>query len=314
LNKKKGFLSAGALFMGLVVVLGLMGIVNGLWSKNLVVDGVVETGDLNADWDCGYTNDDGASGPWGLAGADCGDILEPSGDTGLDPISPNNPWDFPYADPLVRKNVGKCELRIDGPGTSEFGAQIAHVKMSNAYPSYECTSTLFITNTGSIPFNVIGSHLTLDKGSENAIEYLGCGFDLTDPQVDPGEEKPVNCTVHVKEEARQSSDCDNSGWSDDSHPWIPGILGFAKFKDFQCGNQQTYGFDIEVCVAQWNEDPSTGNQPAPGVPFDADDFNHCKDSPQHEGPGGAGDGDGIVGDADLCPTVPGVPPDGCPEP
>jgi hypothetical protein len=38
----------------------------------------------------------------------------------------------------------------------------------------------------------------------------------------------------------------------------------------------TYHFAIEVCVAQWNEDPSNGNANA--------DFAACKASEQHEGP------------------------------
>jgi hypothetical protein len=64
-------------------------------------------------------------------------------------------------------------------------------------------------------------------------------------------------------------------------------------------------------VAQWNEDPSTGDQ--------ADDFKACKASLQHEGPGGVDtDEDGVPDNQDECPDEDETPggddeaaPDGC---
>ena len=71
--KRKPYVTTGALFMGLIVLLGVMGVVSGLWSKNLVINGQVTTGDLNADWDCGYTNDDGLTALVIVEGGGCAD-------------------------------------------------------------------------------------------------------------------------------------------------------------------------------------------------------------------------------------------------
>ena len=296
--KGKPFITTGALFMGLIVVLGAIGIVNGLWSKNLIIEGIVQTGDLNADWDCAYTNDDGLSGPDGSDGLNCTEATdEPAGDTGLDP----NNFDWPnfndWAHPA--KNVGRCTVTVFDDGQGEFGAQVAEVLIENAYPSYECTITLQLSNTGSIPFNYIGALIDIAEPIE--LWQDNCQLPNVGTQVDPGQELTVNCTVHVMQVAAQSSDCDNS----DFDPSVDGDLdpepGFPLDKVFACGEVADYQFSLMVCVAQWNEDPSSGTQP--NGPFDEDDFNACKDSAQHEGPGGAGDGDGIPSPQDNCPEV-----------
>jgi hypothetical protein len=217
--RNKPFLTTGALFMGLILVLGAIGIVNGLWSKNLVINGTVETGDLNADWDAITLSDTGLD--------PCTAATNPTGCVGL-----------------VSKNVGACEY------VSGIGTQIAVVAITNGYPSYECTITGAVSNTGTIPFDIIGANLIINNGNELGLNQLGEACTTpADPQVDPVpvtdpltpfEEGDVSCTVHVLQTAEQ-------GW--------------------------TYYFAIEVCVAQWNE----------GVAFGTD-FNECKDSDQHEGP------------------------------
>jgi hypothetical protein len=302
------------MFLGLIVILGTLGIVNGLWSKNLVIEGVVETGDLNADWDCGWTNDDGQSGPAGvIPGGGCPtDTSEPGVDNGLDPDNYNWPDFNDIAHPL--KNVGRCTLDIN-PEDTDYGNQVATVLIENAYPSYECTVTLLLTNTGSIPFNIIGAVLTIPQGSPLETVDEGdvdrCNTNPAEPiQVDPGQEQEFSCTVHVAQTAAQSSGCENDEWDDDL---VDGQPGFALAADFLCTTTVTYSFDIEVCVAQWNEDPSTGDQ--------ADDFAACKASLQHEGPGGPDDdGDGVPDNQDQCPTLDEDPggddeaaPDGCPD-
>ncbi len=254
--RNRAFLSAGGLFMLLVVMLGVVGIVNGLWSKNLVVEGVVTTGDLNADWDCGYTNDDGqnfvapASGP-------CSTVADETGDDGRDP---HGSFQFPYSSPFIEKDVAECAVEID-PDTDDpdFGAQVAKVTIENAYPSYECTITLYLSNTGSIPFNIAGSTLSDIANLPIELKDGVCGFDSV--QVDPGEEEKLECTVHVLQDAEQN-DC--TGTTSDTPGW-PVV-------DHTCTNSPlvTYEFDVEVCVAQWNETA---------------DFDTCKNSLQHEGPG-----------------------------
>jgi hypothetical protein len=222
---KKSLLSSGGIFLMIVLTLATLGISYGLWSKNLVIHGVVETGDLNADWDDASTND-----PFGT----------------LDPFTEANPL-WPAVP--VPKDVGSCDIDTAGIGT-----QIIEVTLSNVYPSYECTVTGLISNTGTIPFNIIGGGAIIDAANAEGIELLECTVPAG-VQVDPinvggviGEE-PIDCTVHVKQTAQQ-------GW--------------------------TYYFAIEACVAQWNEDPSDLDP----VDFPDADFEECKNPAvgTHEGP------------------------------
>ncbi len=260
--RNRAFLSAGGLFMLLVVMLGVVGIVNGLWSKNLVVEGVVTTGDLNADWDCGWTNDDGADGGGGVIGLNCpAGTAEPPLDDGRDPIN----FDWPnFIRPVnfVQKDVGECDLTI---GNAVWGDQWADVTIRNAYPSYECTITLFLTNTGSIPFNIISATLVQPVGQDTLETVDAAGVDqcdlstLANVQVDPGEEQEFNCTVHVKQIAEQSECSGTTAF----------VLWVVVTEDCDPGAQVTYQFAIDVCVAQWNE---------------AANATQCKTSPQHEGP------------------------------
>jgi hypothetical protein len=259
LSRKKGTISAGALFMGLVVMLGLLGLVAGLWSKNLIINGTVQTGDLNADWDCGFTNDDNSGV---VQGAGCAPIVvENPQDNGVDPNNFNWPGFTDSGAPP--KDVGECELSFDPD--AEFGFQEATVAITNAYPSYECTITMYLTNRGSIPFNIISADLALAPGAAGNIETIdAAGNDQCDPstiglvQVDPGEEQPFSCTVHVTQTAGQGT-C--TGVTDPGPP--------IRVTE-TCTAGPTYQFEIEVCVAQWNEEA---------------DAESCKNSLQHEGPG-----------------------------
>lgn len=270
--RKKTFLSSGVLFMGIIVMLAAIGIVNGLWSKNLVIHGVVTTGDLNADWDCAYTNDDGLSGTAGSTGPDCrATTLEPAGDNGADPNDFNWPG-FIDSSPFIRKDVGECRVRI-GHTDPAIGNQWAEVQIVNAYPSYECTISLWLTNTGSIPFNVIGSQLQLAAGlpielfdynaTAEGTQCLGVG---PGTQIDPHNEGLVRCTVHVKQEAAQNTCTGTTATGGTTENPFPVVT-------HTCTNTPltSYHFWIETCVAQWNE---------------ATTFALCKSSEQHEGPRG----------------------------
>ena len=281
--KGKPFMTTGALFMGLIVVLGAIGIVNGLWSKNLVIHGVVETGDLNADWDCAYSNDDGVQGL--IFGADitkCVGIVETTTDDGRDP---HGSFNFPYSIPFVEKDVADCIVDIGDRATDgdNFGDQVAYVEISNAYPSYECTISLYLSNTGSIPFNIAGS--VLERDETDPIEMLNdeCANPLGELQVDPGGERLITCTVHVLQTADQNV-CVGTTSVGGVDPTFPDV-------DYTCTvGDGHYEFAIKVCVAQWNEEATYGE---------------CTSSDQHDGPETLDfDGDGIPNADDGCPIEP----------
>jgi len=182
---KRGFLSTGILFLVLVGLLGALAVGYGLWSKVLTIEGSVATGNFDADWDTASTNDPG---------------------TTPDPCTPGlNPNECTYPP----KHVGQCE--VTGQGTQEL-----LVTITNAYPSYECTVTAAVTNTGTIPFNV----LVDGSSSDPELDVICTG---TPGQVDPGQELPGSCWIHVRQEAKERS---------------------------------TYTAQASLCVAQWNETPS----------------------------------------------------------
>ncbi len=210
---KLPFLTSSVFFLCLVLVLGATGVANGLWSGNLAVDGLVETGDLNADWQTVTTVDNDAT--IGVDAPDCS------------------------------ASIG------DADGTApDFGNQVAHVRLTNAYRGYRCTVTGVLTNTGSIPFNLVGVNPVLDTANGEGLEFVdlngeAAGLCVLPPShsVDPASDAAIQCEVTVKNTAQ---------------------------------NQWTYYFAIEVCVAQWNEDPSSGAA--------QEDFIACKSNPVHEGP------------------------------
>lgn len=179
---KRGMFGAGTLFLVLIGLLAALAVGWGLWSKTLEVEGTVETGDFNAQWTDVKTNDDGP-----------------------DPCTEPNPNDCDYPP----KDVGSCEAWVD-----EENDQLLHVEIENAYPSYECTITASVKNTGTIPFNI----LVDGYGSDPQLDVV---CDPPDGQVDPGETAEGSCWVHVRQEAKERS---------------------------------PYTAQATLCVAQWNED------------------------------------------------------------
>ncbi len=186
---KRGMLGAGTLFLVLIGALALLAVGWGLWSKTLRVEGTVRTGDFDARWVDVSTND------------------PPSAPTpSPDPCTDPNPNDCDYPP----KDVGSCDAWVDPQND-----QLLHVKIENAYPSYECTITASVKNSGTIPFNI------LVDGFSAAPEL---DIECTPPsgQVDPDQTATGSCWVHVKQEAKERSE---------------------------------YEASATLCVAQWNENP-----------------------------------------------------------
>lgn len=186
---KRGVFSAGGLFLALIGALALLAVGWGLWSKTLKVEGTVTTGDFNAQWTEVSTNDPSGEEP------------SPDPCTQLNP----NKCDYPP------KDVGSCDAWVD-----EQNDQLLHVQIENAYPSYECTITASVLNSGTIPFNI----LVDGYGSAPELDVI---CEPPEGQVDPGQTAQGACWVHVKQEAKERS---------------------------------TYEASATLCVAQWNENPS----------------------------------------------------------
>lgn len=263
LNKRRA-LPLGVLAVGLLVVLAGIGIVSGLWSKNLTINGTVQTGDVNADW------------------------------TGIGACSefhtwPNLPSGSSDFGEYLGKNVGSNTISID-----PADAQILNVSFSNVYPSYALDCELHWQNTGSIPVNFVGYAFDWNAGDTDGDVLHNCQRVETSNQVrlecdeitvviyndigqvDPGDNIGRSFLFHVEQPAKQS-DCTASGTG---NPWQIDPASLT------CSATADYSFRVKLCVAQWNEDPSTTGG-AEG------DLNACVDSLQHEGPpGGPGDGDG----------------------
>jgi hypothetical protein len=270
-------LPLGLLAGALLIALASIGIVNGLWSKNLVVSGTVETGDLNVDWtDLSSSRD--------VGGVDsCTSFGSPDGpDPGTAPDCP-----------AVRKDVGNLDCFVD----AEDG-QILHFIIHNGYPSYEADCQYHFANTGSIPFVVIGAVVDTTN-SDPAI--TGCApdsdpdpgtiiilcdqikigyFDNIGEQIDPGQQESGSLIVHVEQQAAQS-DCTADSVD---------VFGVVHVGNVVCTRLVDYEFQIKICVAQWNE---------------AATYDQCVESPQHTGPGGVTDPDfdNDHDPNDNCPTV-----------
>jgi hypothetical protein len=241
-NRRKPALPIGVLATALLVGLATIGIVNGLWSKNLVILGTVETGDLNADWTTSSGSD---------------------GQGSLDPCS--NPWNPIDCDSFPHKDVGQLDCLID-----DEDQQIVHFVVRNAYPSYEADCEVHFTNTGTIPWNVIGFAIDPAEGLTNCIIEAQGGQSLTvacdqmtikyvdnvGVQFDPGDEGASSFIIHVEQAAAQGT-CTGTGFGTAS--WTT-----------TCTERASYAVDLKACVAQWNETAT---------------FQQCVESPQHEGPG-----------------------------
>lgn len=265
------FVSTSLVAMLLLAVLAGLGMANGLWGKNLVLDASVETGDLRADWDKLKTVDicggiDVEEAPKALTQEEEGSLelqTFSGGDHDEDPCPPDDCNHFdddcepacPDFESLTLGGGGhddgdddcvprpKCDV-VGGAGTQE-----AEIKITGAREGYWCIFTGWVGNTGSVPFNIIGAKMIINNGNEAGLQegfpphwYPGCKLpDVI--QVDPSDDAKIECKVSVKPTAEHGT---------------------------------TYYFAVEVCVAQWNEDPSPGGS--------SSDFNACKNSPQHEGP------------------------------
>lgn len=206
-------LPAGILFMVLIVALAGMAVVYGLWSETLIINGVVETGSVDAalsleEVDQSGDFNDGCPAGGFTIGQDC------DGDGELND-------DMEAED----KDIAECAARLSEDGNT------LDVVVTNAYPSFNCFVRWNVENNGTIPIHVYNPAYFYDgafQGSaiNNAALHVngwppGCystgeGY----VQLEPGEAAFCNLHIHPNQGAE------------------PGA---------------TYEFQVQIFARQWNE-------------------------------------------------------------
>ncbi len=169
----------GAMAVMLVLALATIGVVFGLWSKVLTIDGTVNTGTVDAVW----------------FAAACSE----------------NPFDVPPGE-FEGKDVGSVTA-VPDPADQE----ILIVTLENAYPSYEVDCQVHLANNGSIPVKIRGiSEVDPNGGVVTEILQNGiasqlepCGFTPTfptSPSAVPQDcQSAMSLVVHVEQEAEQNA-------------------------------------------------------------------------------------------------------------
>jgi hypothetical protein len=217
---KRKALPVGTLFMLLVMALALLGVGYGLWSKLLLIDGTINTGEVDAVFYTAFTDDDGTvDDPAGVK--DAGDVGECKlyGDSSCDPKA--------YGPEPERydKDVGECFAEIDSGDPQRL-----HITVNTGYPSYYCTVWFDILNNGTIPLKIqdlklVPVNFTNGLEVSVALSQLSCGLQI-DPGLLPTGEIIIDnlaqgdIHIHVEQDAVPDAE---------------------------------YSFDAELFLVQWNE-------------------------------------------------------------
>lgn len=236
-----------ALFMVLVLGLATLGVAYGLWSKTLAIEGVVNTGNVNAEFTQAFTDDDDTvDDPTkdSLDLDDCRDFggVDRDGDglTSCDPRASG-----PDPKPRHRKDVARCDARL-ADEDPQLGMQNGEVEIINGYPSYFCTSWFRIHNNGSIPVKVRRIDITDSAGNvivPDAQPSTIYDLDLTGPGGVPDGLPDLN--LHITDiELQQQLDPSQEILMD---------LDMHVTQDAPPGS--TFSFDVLIQLAQWNEVP-----------------------------------------------------------
>ena len=183
--------------MLLVLALVITGFAYAHWSETLYIDGTVDTGELDwgfVAWSCidggvDYHCRDGFAGPPPLF------WLDPKG-----------------------KNVGSCTLNpVDTDGDGDVDK--LELTLTNVYPSYFCSISVYAKNTGTIPLIIdtvtidghvlrktptptVGLDLTAD-GLDDVEIWWGNGFCA---QLHPGDRSPeMSFWIHILQDAPEGA-------------------------------------------------------------------------------------------------------------
>ncbi len=182
----------------LIIILVVMGSAVAMWSDSLKIKTVINTGNVDVEFGTISTND-----PLGTI------------------------------DPTHDKDVGTCyadksEIENEDQGNPSGNNDLdLNITIVNAYPSYNCTVTFEVKNTGTIP--VKGPHVTTDSNfnSWNGT-YVTCVANFTETTINPGDSAWFKISCHVLQDAQE---------------------------------KQTYKGQIYLMFHQWNEEPTTTTTP-----------------------------------------------------
>jgi hypothetical protein len=179
----------GAMAVMLVLALATVGVVFGLWSKVLTIDGTVNTGTVHATW----------------SGAGCFEF---------------HPWpfNFTFNGEFEGKDVGSTTATLDPLDNNNL-----ILTVENGYPSYSSDCEVEYTNDGTIPFVIRGisivptsplltnCNLTGNNGIGGQPVTLSCDqltvvfVDGVGQQIDPGGIEASSIRLHVEQDADQNA-------------------------------------------------------------------------------------------------------------
>jgi hypothetical protein len=169
----------------LLIALASLGVVYGLWSKTLTIEGTVNTGRLHARWD----------------GVICSEFHD-------------WPWPPEGTGEVLGKDVGSTDAYIDPNDNNTM-----HLVIENGYPSYSVDCEVEYVNDGTIPWIIRGTTiLPLSPNLHNCVltgnqtKTLTCDeltvilVDGVGSQIDPGDGVASSVRVHVEQPAEQNAE------------------------------------------------------------------------------------------------------------
>jgi len=178
----------GMLALCLLLTLATIGVVFGLWSKTLRIEGTVQTGRLHARWDVAICSE---FHPWPLS------------------------LQTYVAGEVLGKDVGHTTVGVDPNDNNALNLVI-----ENGYPSYAIDCEVEYVNDGTIPWIIRGFdimavsanlHNCTLTGTTNA-KTLKCDeltvvfVDGVGSQIDPGDLVASSLRVHIEQPAAQGTE------------------------------------------------------------------------------------------------------------
>jgi predicted ribosomally synthesized peptide with SipW-like signal peptide len=161
--------------MVLVIMLALLGVGFALWSDTLVIEGQVQTGEV---------------------------------DMAFSPCETNDPEDT--FDPGYEKHVASCECALkqgELNDQADNGPDKLSIRVFDGYPSYRCRVTYDMTNIGSVPVHLYSVFEDYDPNAldveQACVDEAGAPVEL-DHQLHP--EESVDCIIdlHVLQPAPEN--------------------------------------------------------------------------------------------------------------